>query len=48
MVLAIIVLGLAFLYIILPVDLLPELVLGPVGYIDDICVFIGAVWFLLK
>lgn len=48
MFLAIVILGLALLYIILPVDLIPELVFGPIGYIDDVCVFIGAVWFLFK
>jgi len=26
----------AFLYILFPVDLLPEALLGPIGYIDDL------------
>lgn len=46
--LAIIVLGIAFIYIILPVDFIPEIIFGPIGYIDDIIAFIGAIWFLLK
>ena len=46
--LAIIVLGLAFLYIILPVDFIPEIIFGPIGYVDDILAFIGALWFLFK
>ena len=36
------VLVLTLLYIISPVDLLPELLLGPVGYVDDVAVGIGA------
>jgi len=36
------VLVLALLYIISPVDLLPELLLGPVGLADDVAVGIGA------
>jgi len=31
---------LAFLYIIFPVDLLPEALLGPIGYIDDLVAMI--------
>lgn len=35
------------LYIISPVDLLPEMFLGPIGLIDDLAVGIGA-WNIMK
>ena len=38
--------GLAIAYLILPVDLIPEAFIGPVGYIDDLVVLMLP--FLLK
>lgn len=42
----IIILGVAVLYVISPIDLLPEAVLGPFGFIDDILVVLGVSSFL--
>ena len=32
------------IYVISPLDLLPEGILGPAGYIDDILMVAGAIW----
>ncbi len=41
-------LGLAITYFISPVDLMPEIILGPVGYLDDIAVTVFVLNRLLK
>jgi hypothetical protein len=41
----------AFVYGVSPVDLLPEMILGPLGYIDDAAAWVGAgfaIWKILK
>lgn len=37
----------ALLYIVSPVDLIPELWLGVIGVIDDVLVILGCIWFYL-
>ncbi len=41
-----IVLGVMFLYVVSPIDLLPEAVLGPIGLIDDLAVVVFGASFL--
>jgi len=38
----------AFLYFLLPIDFIPEILFGPFGYIDDVLVLIFAVFSFLK
>ena len=38
---------LALAYFISPIDLLPELILGPIGFIDDIGSFIAAMMYIV-
>ena len=41
----------AFIYGVSPVDLVPEIILGPIGYIDDAVAWVGAgfaIWKILK
>ena len=44
----IILICLKLLYIVSPVDLLPEIVFGPIGYIDDVIVFIMVVFLIYR
>jgi uncharacterized membrane protein YkvA (DUF1232 family) len=39
---------LAVVYLISPIDLLPEMLLGPIGYIDDIGSIIAAVIYIVQ
>lgn len=34
----------AVFYVVFPVDLLPEAVLGPIGYLDDLAVLLSSLW----
>ena len=43
----ILILILVLVYLLSPIDLLPELILGPIGYIDDIASFIGAMMYIV-
>ena len=38
----VVLIGLALLYVISPIDFFPEIIFGPFGYIDDLLVFLGA------
>jgi len=44
----VIIAGLIVIYIISPIDIAPEAVLGPLGFIDDILLIIFGVKFLRK
>lgn len=39
---------LALLYLISPVDLIPELILGPIGFIDDIVLIFAALIYIAQ
>ena len=41
-----IILGIVVLYVVSPIDLLPEAFLGPIGFIDDIAVMLFGASFL--
>lgn len=41
-------LGLAIIYVISPIDFLPEMLLGPIGLIDDAVVIMGALTVMMK
>jgi uncharacterized membrane protein YkvA (DUF1232 family) len=38
----------AIIYVISPIDLVPEMIFGPIGLIDDAMVIIGSIFMLTK